>query len=159
MIPYPSQSMAASSTAPPEPPVAISMTEFHVLLLYPSKLLAISKLNQEIVFEQGVKERFGEMRGMVTDAGPPGTQYPLIWLFSNRCVTCNQRPNASALISLCRRGVYQLNIQEEDRDVWKAYLYLARTKGGKLFDTALSFCKVWLLPMRAYRSTVTLFAD
>lgn len=88
MIPYPSQSMAASSTATPEPPVAISMTEFHVLMLYPSKLLAISKLNQEIVFEQGFKERFGEMRGMVTDAGPPGTQYPLIWLFSNRCDTC-----------------------------------------------------------------------
>jgi hypothetical protein len=87
MIPYPSQSTAASasSSGVPDAPVAISMTEFHILLLYPSKLLAICKLNQEIVFEQGFKERFGEMRGMVTDAGPPGSPYPLIWLFSNRC--------------------------------------------------------------------------
>lgn len=90
MIPYPS----SGPGGPSEIPVAISLTEFHLLLLYPSKILALSTLNNEIVFEQGFKERFGEMRGMVTDGYAPGSVYPLIWLFSNRydhlCLWCTR---------------------------------------------------------------------
>lgn len=86
VIPYPATaaSTAAGLPSKSEIPVAISLTEFHYLLLYPSKLLAISKLSGEVVFEQGFKERFGEMRGMVTDPCSPGNTMPVVWLFSNR---------------------------------------------------------------------------
>jgi hypothetical protein len=88
VVPYPAATTSAApgSAGKAEVPVAISLTEFHYLLLYPSKLLAISKLSGEVVFEQGFKERFGEMRGMVTDPCSPGSTMPVVWLFSNRHV-------------------------------------------------------------------------
>jgi hypothetical protein len=38
------------------------------------------------MFEQGFTERHGEMRGMMVDACPPEDMYPLIWVFSQKCV-------------------------------------------------------------------------
>ena len=44
-------------------------------------------------------------------------------------------------------GVYQLNVSDEDRDVWKLYVQIGKKKGdGKLFDTALAYCKVGVRP-------------
>ena len=60
------------------------MSGYHFLLLYPTKLLALSKITGAITLEQGFSERYGEMRGMITDVNPPSEMYPLIWVFSNK---------------------------------------------------------------------------
>jgi hypothetical protein len=67
-------------------PIAIGITEFHFLLLFPTKLMALSKVTGAVMFEQGLPERVGELRGMVIDSNPPDDLYPLIWVFSSRCV-------------------------------------------------------------------------
>lgn len=40
-----------------------------------------------------------------------------------------------------------MNVSDEDRDVWKLYVQIGKKKGdGKLFDTALAYCKVGVRP-------------
>lgn len=102
--PYPAPVPGAPDTD--RLPVSIGLTEFHFLLLFPSRLLAVSKLSGEVVFEQGFKERFGEMRGMVTDGCIPGSVVPFVWLFSSRYGTAVPCFHCVALAdSLCCRCV------------------------------------------------------
>ncbi len=40
-----------------------------------------------------------------------------------------------------------MNVSDEDRDVWKLYVQIGKKKAdGKLFDTALAYCKVGVRP-------------
>jgi hypothetical protein len=164
-----------------EVPLAIGITDFHFLLLYPARLLALSKINGDIVFEQGFKERFGEMRGMVVDPQPPAGMHPLIWVFSSRCVALPAAVRAADDLGIIMRRswlvvvmvmvlvlvpllvlplrlscsfVYQLEVRQESRDVWKLYLTMASDKGVRHFKAALDYCSVCVRRNAASLSTL-----
>ena len=60
---------------PEDPPIACGVTEFHMLLLFPTCFLVYSRLSEERVCE--VTPRYGEFRGMCYD--PVGDKH---WVFT-----------------------------------------------------------------------------
>ncbi|XP_046860460.1 vacuolar protein sorting-associated protein 18 homolog [Xenia sp. Carnegie-2017] len=93
LLPYVTADGESSS-----PPLALALTEFHVLLLYKDRFEAVCLLNDQIVFQDLLPERFGEMRGMVTDPVKK-----TIWIFSVN-------------------AIFEYHINKETRHVWKLYL-------------------------------------
>ncbi len=151
-------------STPPPPPRG--RAQFHNLLLFPTKLMALSKVTGEIAYEQGFGDRLGEMRGMALALGAPDDVHPLIWVYSARyglyASTQAIRVCAFALVwvfgSFCRfvlttvvccrraccwrRSLYRLEVREERRDVWQQYLSLGRTVSPKFFSAALKYASV-----------------
>ncbi|XP_028399921.1 vacuolar protein sorting-associated protein 18 homolog [Dendronephthya gigantea] len=80
------------------PPIALALTEFHVLLLYKNRFEAVCLLNDQVVFQDLLPERHGHMLGMVTDPVKK-----TIWVFSTA-------------------AIFQYNVNKETRHVWKLYL-------------------------------------
>jgi hypothetical protein len=111
LLPYPDAPVRAGS--PPKVPVSITMTEFHFLLLYEDRFVAISKLNNANVYEEslGRAQPGSRMRGLVSD------------------------PTLGTIWAYAENGVYKLFINDEDRYVWRLYL----EKGQ--YEEALSYCK------------------
>ncbi len=119
LLPYPAvalddanDSRHDANEAVAEVPLSISLTRFHFLLLYRDRIMGISSLNDQLVYEEALPIKSGER--------VIGTSYDL-----NRH-TCWVYTNAS---------IFELVIREEDRDVWQTYLQ----RGS--YDTALSFAK------------------
>eukprot|EP00698_Gefionella_okellyi_P003047 TRINITY_DN12868_c0_g1_i1.p1 TRINITY_DN12868_c0_g1~~TRINITY_DN12868_c0_g1_i1.p1 ORF type:complete len:989 (+),score=219.79 TRINITY_DN12868_c0_g1_i1:294-2969(+) len=82
-----------------DPPLSLVMTEFHFLLLFKSRFIAMSQLNGEVVFEQEVGSRFaGSMKSMVRDMATGA-----IFASSDICV-------------------WEVIVQAEDRFVWQLCL-------------------------------------
>jgi hypothetical protein len=80
-------------------PVSISSTEYHFIILYPAKLVFVSRLSSSIVQEIALEGNNaagagGVGIGLVRDETTKG-----VWLYSPR-------------------GVWKLEVNEEDRDVW-----------------------------------------
>eukprot|EP00163_Fabomonas_tropica_P023207 TRINITY_DN40509_c0_g1_i1.p1 TRINITY_DN40509_c0_g1~~TRINITY_DN40509_c0_g1_i1.p1 ORF type:complete len:911 (+),score=256.88 TRINITY_DN40509_c0_g1_i1:23-2734(+) len=94
------------------PPVSLAVTEFHFLLAYRDRFVAISKLNEDIVYENSFPQ------GKPSDA--------LIGLATDLVTGKVYVYSASSL--------YEVAIHAEDRHVWKLYL----EKGA--FETALGYC-------------------
>jgi len=120
LLPYPhikggggggSDLLAGGSHGRPIAPLSTTLTEFHFLLLYRNRLVAINQLNEGIVFEEAFKSHtYGEMQGIATD-----TRKDAVWMYSDKFV-------------------FALNVLREDRHAWKLYL-----QEGK-FDLALDYC-------------------
>jgi hypothetical protein len=63
-----SRSKGASGEATAEVPLGLAITEFHFLLLYRQRLIALSRVSYGVVFEQALPEdKYGTMRAIVTD--------------------------------------------------------------------------------------------
>ena len=95
----------------------MTVTEFHFLLLYQYRLCACTRITHEIVYEQELLPSFhGHVKGIVRD--PRGH----IWLFS-------------------KNKIYQIQLEREDRNVWKLYLQQAKAGDGREFEFAFQHAK------------------
>ncbi|KAI8064792.1 vacuolar protein sorting protein 18 [Gilbertella persicaria] len=93
-------------------PISILVTEFHFILLYPSFVRALCRLNQKMVYEEPIVLNQGEVvQDMVVD-----NIKRTYWIYTTH-------------------AMYELVIKDEDRDVWKLYLQ------QKEYATALQYCK------------------
>eukprot|EP00004_Rigifila_ramosa_P012935 TRINITY_DN2841_c0_g1_i5.p1 TRINITY_DN2841_c0_g1~~TRINITY_DN2841_c0_g1_i5.p1 ORF type:complete len:321 (+),score=76.13 TRINITY_DN2841_c0_g1_i5:943-1905(+) len=104
-------------------PISMGLTEWHYLVLYSDRMCAVSRLSQSVVWTESISttgnpggasstgKYIGNMRGMCQDEATG-----VFWIFSDR-------------------ALYQLSMQNEDRDVWELYL-----RSGK-YDAALDHCK------------------
>ncbi|XP_055900557.1 vacuolar protein sorting-associated protein 18 homolog isoform X1 [Biomphalaria glabrata] len=92
-------------------PLSMILTEFHVLVLYPDCVKAISNLNEELVYDDPYPDRVGRLVGICKDV-LKGT----IWTFS-------------------ANTVFKYKITKEDRDVWQ--MYLEKNE----FELAKEYCK------------------
>jgi len=96
---------------PPYPPISFALSQFHFLLLYEDRFIALSKLNYQIVYEYYFNPNAAKLRGISVDHFQQTT-----WIYGENIV-------------------YELRIIEEDRYAWKLYM----EKGQ--FDMALAFAK------------------
>ena len=97
--------------------LSMTVTEFHFLLLYQNRLCACTRITHEIVYEQELlPEIHGRAQGLVRD--PRGQ----LWLFS-------------------KHALYQIQLEREDRDVWKLYLQQAKAGDGREFEFAFQHAK------------------
>lgn len=82
----------------PQPiPISFLLTEFHVLLLYVDRIVAISVLTKEVAFVDSNEDNVGKYLSMCKDSENN------IWL-------------------LCERAIFKGKFIAEDRHVWKMYL-------------------------------------
>lgn len=95
-------------------PLSLVLSEFHFLLLYEDRFVAVSQLDNTVAHEEslGRGSRGSRMRGLVLD------------------------PTKAALWAYAEDAIYQLFAVDEDRHVWRKYL----EKG--LFEEALRYCKL-----------------
>ncbi|KAL3437589.1 Pep3/Vps18/deep orange family-domain-containing protein [Aspergillus tetrazonus] len=80
------------------PLTAMTLSEWHILVLVEGRVLAVNRMNDEIVFDQEVLEPGQAALGLVTDA-MKGTY----WLFTSQ-------------------DIFEICVQDEDRDAWKIFL-------------------------------------
>ncbi|XP_071479921.1 vacuolar protein sorting-associated protein 18 homolog [Diadema antillarum] len=90
-------------------PIAIILTEFHVLLLFQDRVKILCVLNEQLIDEDVFQPRFGRLIGMCRDR-MKGT----IWTYTDQ-------------------SVFMYKVVKEARDVWRIYL----DKGD--FDRAKEF--------------------
>jgi tetratricopeptide (TPR) repeat protein len=92
-----------------EPITAMTLSEWHILVLVEGRIIAVNRMNDEIVFDQEVLEPGQGALGLVTDAVKH-----TYWLFTNQ-------------------EIYEICVEDEDRDVWKIFLQKQK------FDQALEY--------------------
>ncbi|KAJ5586330.1 hypothetical protein N7450_006117 [Penicillium hetheringtonii] len=94
-----------------DPISAMTLTQWHVLALVEGRVVAVNRLNGEIVYDEAVLEPRQSVLGLFTDL----TQNTY-WLFTGQ-------------------EIFEVVANDEDRDVWKVLLK------EKKFDEALQFAK------------------
>ncbi|CAG8481720.1 2636_t:CDS:10 [Diversispora eburnea] len=113
LLPYPATTSENDpSTLVPEIPLSIALTEFHLILLYKERIRAICQLNDQIVYEDIIPLKPGEVIRTMTVDNVKNT----FWIYTD----CS---------------IFELIVSKEDRDVWKLYLE------KQMFDTSLQYCK------------------
>ncbi|KAH7104620.1 Pep3/Vps18/deep orange family-domain-containing protein [Auriculariales sp. MPI-PUGE-AT-0066] len=91
--------MPFSSSMQEDPPLAVSVTEYHFLLLRKNRVCGIRTLDEHPVVEEPVPLKSGEvLRGMASD--PIEKTY---WAFSDA-------------------SLFEISVTREARDMWKVYL-------------------------------------
>ena len=83
---------------PNETPLSMVLTQFHILLLYPSMLRVVCMLNQQVIMEDKFIGTYGHVLGICRD--------PIratVWVYTEY-------------------AVYRYKITEEDRNIWEIYL-------------------------------------
>jgi hypothetical protein len=112
----PGDNLIAGASLLPHPagtPIATLLTEFHFVLLYRDRVVALSTLDEQLAYEEILPLKPGEeVRGLAAD--PVRRTY---WVYTDQTL-------------------FELRRDNEERDVWRAYL--ARGK----FDQALKYAKV-----------------
>ncbi|KAL6232141.1 hypothetical protein BDW75DRAFT_25654 [Aspergillus navahoensis] len=93
------------------PITAMTLSGWHILVLVEGRVLAINRMNNDIVFDQEVLEPGQAALGLVTDA-MKGTY----WLFTSQ-------------------DIFEICVQNEDRDVWKIFLQKEK------FEEALHYAR------------------
>ncbi|KAJ9057802.1 tethering complex subunit, variant 3 [Entomophthora muscae] len=97
-----------------EIPISMTITEFHFILLYPTKLKAISRLDLQLVCDEPIPSHLGRAQKayqMTTDVTKR-----TFWVHT-------------------AQNIYELILTQEDRDVWKFYLDKSQ------YSDALSYAK------------------
>ena len=96
---------------PPSPPLSMALTEFHVFLLYPDRLIAINQLSEEIVYDEPfMDDMYGLMRGLSVDPSRS-----TVWMYSDL-------------------NVFEIVLENEKTNVWRLYL------NERKYDSALEYC-------------------
>ncbi|XP_033628364.1 vacuolar protein sorting-associated protein 18 homolog [Asterias rubens] len=108
LLPYPESDKEGSSDVEP---IAMTMTEFHVLLLFPDRMKVMCVLNEQLIDEDVYHARYGKILGICRDR-TRGT----IWTFTDQ-------------------SVFKYKVVKESRDVWRMYL----DQGD--FDRAKEHCR------------------
>ena len=110
---YPEDPMQKSLKNYISAPVSMVITDFHWVVLYNDKIQAINQLNEKITWEERFRadQHLGDIRGITNDPIAGTT-----WIY-----TSNQ--------------VFEVTVNDEDRNIWK--LYLEKEK----YDKSLQFCK------------------
>jgi len=101
-------------------PLSLNISEFHFLLLYHDSLRVLSRISGELVQTLPLKPT-QQVIGLVRDVARDGSGAGL-WLYSERCL-------------------YQVNIHDEGRDVWRLYLNKALAGDERKFQNALETAK------------------
>ncbi|KAL4909440.1 hypothetical protein BDW74DRAFT_81047 [Aspergillus multicolor] len=91
------------------PITAMTLSEWHILVLVEGRVVAVNRMNNEIVFDQEVLEPGQAALGLVTD-----TMKGTYWLFTGQ-------------------DIFEICVQDEDRDVWKIFLQ------KQMFEQALQY--------------------
>ncbi|SPO29951.1 related to DigA protein [Ustilago trichophora] len=95
-----------------EIPLSIALTEFHFVLLYEDRVMAISSLDDQVIFEEALPLKANE-RVIGTAVDVAKRTY---WIYTDA-------------------SIFELVMRDEDRHVWRVYL----DRGS--FDTALKYAK------------------
>lgn len=92
-------------------PIGMALTEFHMLIVYPSRMRAMCSLNEQVILEDVIPERFGRLLGIRKD------------------------PLRGTIWSYTSQAVFVYKVSRETRDVWQMYL----SKGK--FELAKKYCQ------------------
>ncbi|CDS81881.1 related to DigA protein [Sporisorium scitamineum] len=95
-----------------EIPLSIALTEFHFVLLYQDRVMAISSLDDQVIFEEALPLKPNE-RVIGTAVDVAKSTY---WIYADA-------------------SIFELVLRDEDRHVWRVHL----DRGS--FDTALKYAK------------------
>ncbi|KAI0002078.1 Pep3/Vps18/deep orange family-domain-containing protein [Russula vinacea] len=115
IFPYPARPVSSDvSHEPPQPefPISMTLTGFHIVLLYSDRIAAISLLDESLVYEELLPLKHGESARALT-ADPVRKTY---WAYTDQ-------------------SLFELIVGNEDRDVWKINLQKEN------FDVALKYAK------------------
>ncbi|PBL01206.1 hypothetical protein ARMGADRAFT_1007238 [Armillaria gallica] len=107
VLPYPTLSSLSTNA-----PLSISLSEFHFIMLYQDRVVAICHLDDKLAFEEPLPLK-PEEEVVALTADPVRKTY---WIYTNQ-------------------SIYEILVGNEDRDVWK--IYLEKTQ----FDMALKYSK------------------
>jgi vacuolar protein sorting-associated protein 18 len=107
----PSESASGRRRPTRDPITALSLTQWHLLCFVDGRIVAINRLNDEIVYDQAILES-GEKILCLTSDQKKGTY----WLFT-------------------AHEIFEIAVGDEDRDIWKIMLKEQR------FDAALHYAK------------------
>lgn len=94
-----------------DPIQAVTLSQWHILALVEGRIVAVNRLNDEIVYDQAVLEPGKSTLGLLTDS----TQ-STFWLFTGQ-------------------EIYEIAIHDEDRDVWRVFLQ------KQMFDEAFKYAR------------------
>lgn len=94
-----------------DPITAVTLSQWHILALVEGRVVAVNRLNEEIVYDQAVLEPGQSTLGLLTD-----TMQSTYWLFTGQ-------------------AIYEIAVQDEDRDLWKIYLK------KQMFDEAFEYAR------------------
>ncbi|KAH8918945.1 hypothetical protein BT69DRAFT_1267230 [Atractiella rhizophila] len=115
LVPYPSTGparMTSQGRVLPRNPIGLALTEFHFVLLYEDKVVAVNNLDNKVVWEKEL-----DLKGNESPLGITADHTKrLYWVYTSD-------------------SIFELKIVNEDRNVWKILL----EKGN--FDTALKYAK------------------
>ncbi|PWY70236.1 hypothetical protein BO70DRAFT_365547 [Aspergillus heteromorphus CBS 117.55] len=94
-----------------DPIAAMTLSQWHVLALVEGRVIAVNRMNDEIVYDEAVLEPGQSALGLLTDA-----MQHTYWLFTSQ-------------------EIFEIAVEEEDRDVWKVFLQ------KQMFDEALQYAR------------------
>lgn len=93
LVPYPKD-----DGEPGVNPLGMVLTEFHMLVLYPNRMKAICSLNEQMILDDVLPDRFGRLLGVCKD------------------------PIRGSIWTYTSQAVFMYKVSRESRDVWQMYL-------------------------------------
>ena len=94
-----------------DPVTAMTLSQWHILTLVEGRVIAVNRMNEEIVYDQPVLEPGQSALGLLTDS-----MQSTFWLFTGQ-------------------EIYEIAVQDEDRDIWKVLLQ------RQMFDEAFKYAR------------------
>lgn len=94
-----------------DPITAMTLSQWHILTLVEGRVVAVNRMNEEIVYDQAVLEPRQSALGLLTDS-----MQNTFWLFT-------------------AQEIYEIAVQDEDRDIWKVFLQ------RQMFDEAFKYAR------------------
>ena len=107
----PSETVAGRKRPTKDPIRGIALTQWHILCFVEGRVVAINRLNEEIVYDQVVLDSSQNALGLVADQ-----RKKTFWLFTSQ-------------------EIFEIGVEDEDRDIWKIMLREQR------FDSALRYAR------------------
>ncbi|KAE8355500.1 Pep3/Vps18/deep orange family-domain-containing protein [Aspergillus coremiiformis] len=93
------------------PITAMTLSQWHILTLVEGRVIAVNRMNDEIVYDQAVLEPGQSTLGLLADS----TQHTY-WLFTSQ-------------------EIFEIAVEDEERDIWKVFLQ------KQMFDEALHYAR------------------
>lgn len=94
-----------------DPITALTLSQWHILALVEGRVVAVNRMNDEIVYDQAVLEPRQSTLGLLTDS-----MQHTYWLFTSQ-------------------EIFEIVVEDEDRDVWRIFLQ------KQMYDQALQYAR------------------
>ena len=94
-----------------DPITAMTLTQWHILILVEGRVIAVNRMSEEIVYDHQVLEPGQSVLGLLTDS-----MQSTFWLFTGH-------------------EIHEIAVNDEDRDVWKVLLQ------RQMFDEAFKYAR------------------